>query len=92
MPEREVNHPSRDEKNLRRVRHDSDSLLEQMGRLKDLETRKRQLVVSTPAFHSIEDEVVNTTHDIFNTVHDEAAASKRVGHQGLTTEEVKPEG
>ena len=91
MPEREQIDPGEDDRNLRRVRHDSDVLLRQMGRLKDLEKRKRQLVVSTPAYHTIEDEVVNTTHDIFNTVHDEAAASKRVGRQGLTTEDVNPD-
>ena len=91
MPERELIDRVTDQRNLRRVRNDSDALLEQMSRLKDLETRKRHLVVSTPAFHEIEDEVVDTTREIFNTVDDEAAASKRVGRQGLTTEDVAPD-
>jgi hypothetical protein len=91
MPERELIDPGQDKRDLRRVRNDSDALLEQMGRLKDLEIRKRHLVVSTPAFHEVEDQVVDTTRDIFDTVRDEAAASKRVHRQGLTTEDVDPD-
>jgi hypothetical protein len=91
MPERELIDTGTNKRNLRRVRNDSDALLEQMDRLKELERRKRHLVVSTPAFHELEDEVVDTTRDIFNTVRDEAAASSRIDRQGLTTEDVNPD-
>ncbi len=91
MPERELIDRGPDERDLRRVRNDSDALLEQMNRLKDLETRKRRLEVSTPAFHAIEDEVLDTTREIFNTARDEAAASNRVDRHGLTTEDIDPD-
>jgi hypothetical protein len=80
------------ERELQRVRDDSDALLEQMERLKRLETRKRQLEVSTPEFHEVADEVADTSREIFNIARDEAAAGNRIDRrQGVATEDVQPD-
>ena len=77
---------------MRRVRNDSDALLEQMDRLKNLETRKRQLEVSTPEFHDVADEVADTSREIFNIARDEAAAGNGIDRrQGVATEDIQPD-
>ena len=79
------------ERELRRVRDDSDELLEKMNRLKDLEMRKRTLEVSTPEFHDAADAVADVSTEIFAMAHDEQAAGNRIEHrQGVATEDVEP--
>ena len=80
------------ERELRRVRNDSDDLLEKMNLLKDLEKRKRHLEVSTPAFHDAADAVADVSSEIFRVAHDEQAAGDRIERrQGVSTEEVEPD-
>ncbi len=80
------------ERELRRVRNDSDDLLEKMNLLKDLEKRKRHLEVSTPAFHDAADAVADVSTEIFRVAHDEQAAGDRIERrQGVSTEEVEPD-
>ena len=79
------------ERELRRVRNDSDDLLEKMNRLKDLEKRKRHLEVSTPEFHDAADAVADVSSDIFRIARDEQAAGDRIERrQGVSTEDVRP--
>ena len=80
------------EQELRRVRHDSDDLLEKMNRLKDLEQRKRHLEVSTPEFHDAADEVADVSTEIFRIARDEQATGNQIDRrQGMTTEDVRPD-
>jgi hypothetical protein len=78
------------ERELHRVRDDSDELLEKLHRLKDLEKSKRQLEVSTPAFHDAADAVADVSSEIFALAHDEQAAGNRIERrQGVATEDVQ---
>ena len=80
------------ERELRRVRDDSDDLLEQLQRLKGLEERKRHLEVSTPEFHHAADQIADVSSEIFRTARDEQAAGDRIGRrQGVSTEDVEPD-
>lgn len=77
------------ERELHRVRDDSDELLEKLNRLKELETRKRQLEVSTPEFHDAADAVADVSSEIFSLAHDEQAAGDQIERrQGVATEDV----
>ena len=79
------------DRELRRVRDDSDDLLEKLNRLKDLEKRKRRLEVSTPEFHDAADAIADVSTEIFSVAHDEQAAGDRiVRRQGVATEDVEP--
>jgi hypothetical protein len=79
------------ERELRRVRDDSDDLLEKMNRLKDLEQRKRHMEVSTPEFHDAADEVADVSSEIFRLARDEQTAGDHIDRrQGVSTEDVEP--
>ena len=80
------------ERELRRVREDSDDLLDKMNRLKHLEERKRRLEVSTPEFHDAADAIADVSSQIFRLAHDERAAGDRIERrQGISTEDVEPD-
>ena len=80
------------EQELRRVRDDSDDLLEKLNRLKALESRKRHLEVSTPDFHDAADAVADVSSEIFSLARDEQAAGDRIERrQGVATEDVEPD-
>ena len=80
------------EQELRRVRHDSDQLLEKLNELKRLEERKRRLEVSTPEFHKTADAVAEVSSEIFRLGHDEQATGNRIERrQGVATEDVEPD-
>ena len=77
---------------LHRVRDDSDELLDKLNRMKELESRKRKLEVSTPAFHEAADAVADVSREIFSLAHDEQAAGDRIERrQGVATEDVPPD-
>ena len=81
------------DREMRRVRDDSDKLLEKLDRLKDLEKRKRTVEVSTPEFHELADAVADVSTDIFATAHHEQAAGDRIERrQGVATEDIRPDG
>lgn len=74
-----------------RLRDVSDALLGKMNELKELETRKRHLQISTPAFHEAADQVADKSREIFSLAHDEQATGNRIEHrQGVATEDVEP--
>jgi len=43
----------------------SNKLLDALRHLRDTEKRKRQLLVSTPAFHELADEVNRTSNEVY---------------------------
>ena len=79
------------ERERERLRDDSDALLDKMNELKDLESRKRRLEISTPAFHEAADAVADKSREIFTLAHHEQATGDQIGErQGMATEEVEP--
>jgi hypothetical protein len=80
-----------DRERQRVVRDDSDALLGKMHELKDLESRKRHLEISTPAFHDAADAVTDASREIFSIAHHEQVAGSRIDErQGIATEDVEP--
>jgi hypothetical protein len=59
------------DQNKRALTDRSNKLLGALDHLRDTEQRKRQLPISTPAFHELADEVTRTSGQVFRLARDE---------------------
>ena len=75
----------------RRVRDDSDELLDDVEELKRLEKIKRAYPISSPEFHYLEERIVEKSRDVFRLAEAERAAGNGPEPSPpTTTNEVEP--
>jgi hypothetical protein len=72
------------------LRNDSDSLLEAVREIRDLEQSKRGQQMSSPEFHRTAEEITDKTRRVFEIASDEEHTGNGVDSQPKTTEDVKP--
>jgi hypothetical protein len=75
----------------RRVRDDSDELLDDVEELKRLEKIKRDYPISSPEFDYLEDRIVEKSREVFRLADEERASGKGPEPStSTTTNEVEP--
>ncbi len=72
------------------VRDDSDELLEEVRRLRELEERKRHEPISSPEFHRLAAEVEERARAVWQTADRERVAGDDSERQARTTADVSP--
>jgi hypothetical protein len=77
---------------VRKLRVDSDALLDGLEKMKHAEQRKRRQQISTPEFHELADEVEKESARVFRLAQGEAALDDRTDETGTTIEETPEEG
>ena len=79
------------EQHERRLRHDSDALLDEIEALRAMEREKRTYQISTPEFHDLADAITEKSREIFAIAADERATGNRIDErQAETTDDVEP--
>jgi hypothetical protein len=74
----------------RRVRDDSDDLMDALGELKAMEGRKREHDYSTPEFHQLADEVEDQAKHVFDLAIQERVDSDPVSRADVSVDETPP--
>ncbi len=72
------------------VRWDSDHLLAEVRRLRELEERKRREPISSPEFHRLAEQVEERARAVWKTADHERAAGDSAEQQSRTHAEVDP--
>jgi hypothetical protein len=73
------------------VRESSDTLLDAIRTLRDLEREKRTQKLSSPEFHAMAREITERSREVFRVAAQEERAGDELGStRDITTEEVKP--
>ena len=76
--------------NLKRLRLDSDALLEKLAEMRRAEDRKRQADVSTPEFHRLSDDVDQLSNQVFRLAQGEEDIGERTPTTQTSIDEVDP--
>jgi hypothetical protein len=71
-----------------RILASSDRVLEAVGEMKDLESRKRRESVSTPGYHRLADEVQEKSRQIFNAAAEETVAANAMESGSRSIDEI----
>lgn len=74
----------------RRVRNDSDALLEALRKLKETERQKRGTPISTDEFHALADEVAHQAGDVWRIADAEERDGDAAPSTGASIESVRP--
>lgn len=73
----------------RRLRGESDHLLEAVDEIRTLDARKREVDISTPAFHRLAKEIQDKSREVFRAAYREAKLDDEVETTDVSIEEVK---
>jgi hypothetical protein len=74
----------------RRVREDSDELLDAVDELKRLERSKRSRNISTPRFHDVADRVEDQARQVFHIAARETIDGDKAGTSDSSIDEIPP--
>lgn len=74
----------------RRVRSDSDEILEAMERMRELERAKRTEPISSPAFHRLADEVEASAREVWELAQRQNRDGGAAETTGATIDETEP--
>ena len=74
----------------RRVRSDSDEILEAMERMRELERAKRTEPISSPAFHRLADEVEASAREVWELAQRQNRDGDAAETTGATIDETEP--
>ena len=90
MPDRDYI-DTKTRRGLRRLLADSDAIIGEVDRLKNLEETKREYPVSSPEFHYLADEIERRSRRVFRIAADERAAGNVTKpRKQITTNEIEP--
>jgi hypothetical protein len=76
--------------NLKRLRLDSDALMEKLAEMRRAEDRKRQADVSTPEFHQLSDRVDQLSNQVFRLAQGEEDVAERTPTTETSIDEIDP--
>ena len=77
--------------NAKRLRVDSDALLQGLQEMKSMEKRKRQEEISTPRFHELADDIERQARKVYDLALGEAELDDQTETIGQSIDETPPD-